>query len=87
MWRRCELCLRSLITESPRHSEVQQDRIELIKAALEQKIGTDPANTHYDSRPQEATDTAAEEANRMATDENTEHGSSIAEHEEEGLYL
>jgi hypothetical protein len=66
---------------------VQQDRIELIKAALEQKIGTDPANKHYDTGPQVATVTPDEGADRMATDESVEPGSTVAEHEEEGLYL
>lgn len=66
---------------------MQQDRIELIKAALEQKIGTDPANKHYDTAPQETVDTPVEGAERMAIDEITALGSIPAEPEEEGLYL
>jgi hypothetical protein len=54
---------------------------------LEQKIGTDPANKHYDAGPQGDTDVAAERAVVTTSDETPEHGSTAAEAEEEGMYL
>ncbi|KAG7527928.1 hypothetical protein FFLO_06496 [Filobasidium floriforme] len=41
--------LEEVIKENEQVIEVQEDRIDLLKHALEQKIGSDPANKHYDS--------------------------------------
>lgn len=68
---------------------MQEDRIELLKHALEQKIGSDPANKHYDSGPipasnqpvNEVTTSEPPEATPVVDTEDTPAA------EDEGMYL
>jgi hypothetical protein len=81
------------------YSEVQEDRINLLKHALERKIGSDPANKHYDSvAPAPVTVTPTDNEQRVITRTDAEQvagtntGTGSAQNlspalEGEGMYL
>ena len=68
---------------------MQEDRIDLLKHALEQKIGSDPANKHYDSA---APTTLPENTNESGLTQTTNNespraGEADIDADDEGLYL